>query len=1039
MNTSKPTEEISSDIKLIAFYLPQFHPIAENDAWWGKGFTEWRNVTRGTPQFTGHYQPHLPADLGFYDLRVPEIQQQQVELASAYGIHGFCFYFYWFNGKTLLEKPLQQFVKNDYNFPFCLCWANENWTRRWDGKDQEVLMAQNHSPHDDIEFISYVSSYLTHKNYICVDGKPLLLVYRPGLFPNAQETAERWRQWFRDHGFGEIYLACTQSFEINDPAEYGFDAAIEFPPNLGNSTVVNSPVELINPHYQGTILDWRNFVDNSRAYSIPPYKLFRGVCPSWDNEARRTGRGTVFLNSSPEGYREWLRNACIDTHKRLTNPAERFVFINAWNEWAEGAHLEPDQRYGHAWLEATRNALRDSCSGSQSAEAPAQSQVIVVSHDAHPHGAQYIALNIIKTLASSFNYTVDTVLLGGGILTDQFAEYSTVYNLAGMDSQGDVAKELAILLAKKGHTTAIVNSAVSGLFLGILEQHGISCVALVHELSGIIQHYNLTQHAHVIAASSRCVVFPARQVADSFTAMTQLSDNKCIVRPQGIYKRNQYRQDTERAKKELRALLGISPSSNIILGVGFADYRKGVDLFVEIALLTIASHPETFFVWVGHWDDQIMQQITARLADEPLAKNIIFTGRHSNTDVYYAGADIFALTSREDPFPSVVMESLEVAVPVIGFRGAGGFNDLLDQGCGMLVEIGNVHEFSAAVRALLDAKPYRTALGQRGATLIRDNFSYRQYVFDLLQLSGVPLKRISVIVPNYNYAHYLRDRLSSITNQTYPIYEIIVLDDASSDNSVNVIMDCLDSTSIDCKLTINRVNSGSVFSQWQRGINLAKGEFIWICEADDIADSRFLEKTIKEFDDDQVVLCFTQSYQINSSNEILNRNYRNYTDEIDAFKWESKYVIEGLDELKESIAIKNTIPNVSGVLFKTAALKEALTKCRPDLDKLKIAGDWSVYTQIMLLGKVAFLPESLNVHRRHQDSTTLSSEKERHIAEIIYMQRVVSNSVEIDEEIKNKAQRYVQTVYKLFSLDPAYTEAPEANPEVRVWLEYFLN
>lgn len=341
--------------KLISFYLPQYHAIAENNEWWGEGFTEWTNVKPAQPHYSGHYQPHIPGELGYYDLENIETQRQQVELAKRYGIGGFCFYFYWFDGKRLLENPIKQYLDNpELDLPFCLCWANENWSRRWDGLDSQILIGQNHSPEDDVAFIEYIAQYMTDSRYIRVDGKPLLVVYRPSLLPDPKATTNRWRKWCRDNGLGEIYLAYTQSFEIAPPNKYGCDAAIEFPPNSTNPPLAN--VELLNTDFAGNVFDWSVYLQRSARYSPSSYPLFRGVCPSWDNTARRKNRGTSFINSSPRGYQEWLFNAVTDTVRQQKNPDERLVFINAWNEWAEGAHLEPDQRHGYGFLEATRMA-----------------------------------------------------------------------------------------------------------------------------------------------------------------------------------------------------------------------------------------------------------------------------------------------------------------------------------------------------------------------------------------------------------------------------------------------------------------------------------------------------------------------------------------------------------------------------------------------------------------------------------------------------------------------------------------------------------
>lgn len=341
---------------LVAFYLPQFHTIPENDEWWGKGFTEWRNVARALPQFEGHHQPKLPGDLGFYDLRNVEVMHEQARLAREYGISAFCFYFYWFGGKTLLETPLRNWLNDkSIDLEFCLCWANEKWTRTWDGRGDEILIDQQHSPEDDIAFIEYVAEYMRDPRYLRVDGKPMLLVYRPGLFPDMAATALRWRRWCRDNGVGDIHLAYVQSFERPDPAEIGFDAAVEFPPNLSPVNPVTGH-NLINPDFAGSVLDWTGLAEESRQRVLPSYILYRGITPGWDNEARRPARGRVYQGASPLGFGDWLSRLVRDEPAR--DAPDSPIFVNAWNEWAEGAVLEPDAHHGHAYLEAVRQALK---------------------------------------------------------------------------------------------------------------------------------------------------------------------------------------------------------------------------------------------------------------------------------------------------------------------------------------------------------------------------------------------------------------------------------------------------------------------------------------------------------------------------------------------------------------------------------------------------------------------------------------------------------------------------------------------------------
>lgn len=356
---SEPLALDDAQVRLIAFYLPQFHPIPENDEWWGKGFTEWRNVAKAVPQFEGHYQPRLPGELGFYDLRVPDVQRRQVELAKNYGIHGFCFHYYWFNGRRLLERPLNQFIDDpEIDFPFCICWANENWTRRWDGMESDILLAQVHSEESDIAFIRDAAPLLQHKNYIRIKGRPVLIVYRVQLMPNPSETAGRWRQYCQEAGIGDPYLVAAQSFGFIDPTAVGFDAAVEFPPHNVAFEEITNTVKLFNPDFSGRVSSYPDMVEKMLQYNRDKsFTVFKTVSPDWDNEARKPGRGHVYAHSTPALYRKWLDGSCRFV-QRNAHIDERLVFINAWNEWAEGAHLEPDARYGYAYLEATRQVVR---------------------------------------------------------------------------------------------------------------------------------------------------------------------------------------------------------------------------------------------------------------------------------------------------------------------------------------------------------------------------------------------------------------------------------------------------------------------------------------------------------------------------------------------------------------------------------------------------------------------------------------------------------------------------------------------------------
>ena len=353
-------DKIDIDPRLIAFYLPQYHPIPENDRAWGKGFTEWRNVGKSRAYFDGQYQPRLPGELGYYDLRLPEIMEQQAALAKEHGIHGFCYYYYWFNGKRLLNLPLDNMLAlKRPDFPFCFCWANENWTRRWDGMEREIIVGQNHTPEDDIAFIRFIMPALEDPRYIRVDGKPLLLIYRSELFPNPAASIERWRNEARSAGLGDLFLVRCEGFDpYTDPEAIGFDASYEVPTFILPDELKFEDRESLNvsPEFTGRIYDYKKIVDWYCRRPEAQYRRYRGPMLAWDNTPRHGKNALVFHGATPELYGQWIEDSLAHARRRFRGE-ERLVFVNAWNEWAEGSYLEPDLKYGHGFLEATRAAV----------------------------------------------------------------------------------------------------------------------------------------------------------------------------------------------------------------------------------------------------------------------------------------------------------------------------------------------------------------------------------------------------------------------------------------------------------------------------------------------------------------------------------------------------------------------------------------------------------------------------------------------------------------------------------------------------------
>lgn len=341
--------------RLIAFYLTQFYPIPENDLWWGKGFTEWTNVTKATPLFPGHYQPHLPSDFGFYDLRVRETRREQIEVAKQYGIDGFCYHYYWFSGTRILHRPLDDMLSDpESDMPFCLCWANENWTRRWDASEHEILIAQKYLPDDDINFIKSLVPFFEDKRYIRVDGKPYLIVYRPQHLPDARKTVKIWREYCQSIGLGGIHICAALTHNNDDYTQFGFDSGVEFPPhNLWGVANINANVNFFNS-FQGHVMEYAQIAQSYLDRRYDPARVFKTVYPAWDNTARTGPRALVVLNGTPKNYEYWLSSTLDQVQQ--SNERDPLVFINAWNEWAEGCHLEPDRQFGHGFLQATLNA-----------------------------------------------------------------------------------------------------------------------------------------------------------------------------------------------------------------------------------------------------------------------------------------------------------------------------------------------------------------------------------------------------------------------------------------------------------------------------------------------------------------------------------------------------------------------------------------------------------------------------------------------------------------------------------------------------------
>lgn len=362
-----------SKIKIIAFYLPQFHTIPENDEWWGKGFTEWVNVRKAKPLFKGHEQPRVPLNNNYYDLSKVETLRWQADLAKKYGVAGFCFYHYWFaGGKMLLEKPAEMLLANkDIDLPFCFSWANEPWARTWDGKAHQVLMPQDYGGKEDwIKHFNYLLPFFKDSRYIKINDAPMFVLYKPHSIPNAPEMMTLWNNMAVEAGFNGIHFVETLRGTQRDNRNLPFRAYVEFEP--GRTNFSQHILSLTYKRIRRRFLSFINKISGKTILLNQPYKYddvvkrsiklispegtYSGVCVGWDNTARRGVASTIVLPPTKEQFKAALKAKIHQTHEIYKTD---MVFVNAWNEWCEGTYLEPDEVHGYDYLEAIQEALNE--------------------------------------------------------------------------------------------------------------------------------------------------------------------------------------------------------------------------------------------------------------------------------------------------------------------------------------------------------------------------------------------------------------------------------------------------------------------------------------------------------------------------------------------------------------------------------------------------------------------------------------------------------------------------------------------------------
>jgi glycosyltransferase involved in cell wall biosynthesis len=1001
-----------SDIRNFAYYLPQFHEIQENNKWWGQGFTEWTNVKKSTPLFDDHYQPHVPLNDDYYDLSDPSVMQRQADLARLFGIDAFVMYYYWFDGQKLLDKPFNHLLNDsELDFPYMICWANESWTRRWDGKSSEVLIEQKYEGTFAENFIADVSKHFYSPNYQTIDGRPVLLVYRPEDIPNLIRVTSEWRKHVKALGFDDIYLIAVQSFALINANEFGFDASANFAPN-------NMGLKLLkNENFAGKSYEYEELIgfDQSKKYSYP---VFSCVTPSWDNTARRGSKGTVLLGSTPSKFRDWLMQETQNTIRNSEKNEEKIVFINAWNEWAEGSHLEPDKKYGYQWLHAVADCKEEAYWSDfapeklskklnedqehvfQDLEIQRQksNKLILVIHDLHRNGAQINGLNMLKEFVGK-GVDVQVIAISSGPLFEDFKGLSMNKVIIVSElSRQELVAEIQNLKASR-YNCAIINSVASGHIADVLTHHDIDVISLVHEFPETIKEYRLEEAATKVARNSKIVVFPSKYVQEEFSRIGNVK-NKAIIRPQGLYNLESQRVWPEWQATKLIQELNWEELGPIVTGIGYGDLRKGFDLFCKAA--EEASHLN--FLWLGDVNTS-QPEILEALSRPP--KNLRTVKFQNEISKYLQITDLLLITSRKDPFPSTVLEALGRGLPVVTITGCTGLEDLMKTFDFPIVSSWEPLTIFQAIdetflKETKEKKVFRSEF-------IREHMNFRRYCLELLSMHSIIPKTVTAIVPSFNYERYLLSRLNQIENQTYTVDQIVFLDDASSDASFVKGCDFLHLSKSKVVIEKNSRNSGSAFYNWPKLIRLADSDYTWIAETDDIASVQFLNSLVSQ-EDDFAGLTYCNSAQVDSEGRKLSSDFSQYLERIKRRNFKKSYYTDGEREIIDCLSIQNTIPNVSAVLFRSDLLKRKLESSIIFSQSLKTAADWYLYIQILEEASVYYSCLTLNAQRRHKKSVIGSSTRDLMVSEILQVQEYVGSRYKLPKDVIDAGKDFIDSV-----------------------------
>lgn len=837
-----------TDPKYIAFYLPQFHPIHENDKWWGKGFTEWRNVVRASPLFKGHYQPRTPADLGFYDLRVKDVQREQARIAMSHGLDGFCYYYYWFDGVRLLNSPIDSLMQSGApDFPFCICWANENWTRNWDGHNRHILIQQNYSFESNRRFIREIIPILSDPRYISYGGRPLLIVYRILHMDNWAKTAQMWREECRTFGLGEIHLAAVRTnFDTltDEPADYGLDSFVLFPPHEVRNIDRRGDTKELRSDFSGQLYGYADVVsgDLERYKEWDGGLIHRGAMMAWDNTARRLNHARVYTGATPMKFRAWVQGIAEQESSR--EGASPLIFVNAWNEWAEGTYLEPDNRFGYAYLETIRSLSRRAAQAPQVGDgaevgerlprhlhldhvapgkklpdlrarltswavshceyrqgrlshANSRQTVLVCAHyvGKHVFGGERSLLNVMEALAHN---SYDVVAILPSFENEEYVQEiislaRTVYLIPYKQWQAGRAADEHLVLDV---CDVIVSEAVDLLYANTIVLHeplvaakrlNVPVVIHVRELidrdEGLCQQIGLSA-SQILGAVQRSAT---GIIANSEATYRLFGDADNVYLAKNCVSSVPVRSE----KKNGNRLRFGMVSSNIP--------KKGLDDLIKVARLAGDRGLQVDFINVG----PINGYVNKLLSETAVPPNLKFVGYREGPESALVELDVLlSLSSFAESFGRTVAEALSYGKPVIAYRH-GALDELVVDGeSGFLVPYQDTDAVVDRINYFVENKKSIDFFGHSGRAHIESKYSQSRLNSDIGRSIGSILERVgrsvvegghykkrdllkfarpvTIVVPIFNGYEYIKRCVESLVRHVPNSVASIILIDDCS-------------------------------------------------------------------------------------------------------------------------------------------------------------------------------------------------------------------------------------------------------------------